>query len=341
MPRAPTPPTAAAARWRRCSVVSTSGLLLLHPDGARIDAADAVIRLGWAPVGGYERSVGARTSLRVAAPSAFSSRRNVSSADVSRVLAHAPAGSAVAFLALEGGWCERSQRALAQCFPRLAFSRVPRRLLLERVARCLATPPAASAVLPPLPPSRRLSPTSGFAAIFYLLASAMCDELTLWGFGDGADGAAADAVGYHYFGGGGGDVPLRRKFRAYHELRNGSAHDFVREHQWLRAAAAAGGHARRGRSISLSRAALLAACNQTDLAAGGIAPLEPIDRQPTPPPQALSARGVAFPSVCAYPMCDYDGRPRRPVRAAAGGRACSSCQSIRAKGDSNRRAHEH
>ena len=92
-------------QWGTCSVVSTSGLLLSHSDGALIDAADAVIRLGWGPVRGFERFVGARTSLRVAGVTAFSSRRNVSQAHVNGVFKEAPAGSAVAFLTLEGGWC--------------------------------------------------------------------------------------------------------------------------------------------------------------------------------------------------------------------------------------------
>ena len=47
-------------RYNSCSVVSTSGKLLQHADGAAIDAADAVVRLGWGVVKGFEQHVGKR-----------------------------------------------------------------------------------------------------------------------------------------------------------------------------------------------------------------------------------------------------------------------------------------
>jgi hypothetical protein len=47
-----------------CALVSTSGALLKQEEGPHIDTADLVIRIGTAPVDGYERHVGNRTDLR-------------------------------------------------------------------------------------------------------------------------------------------------------------------------------------------------------------------------------------------------------------------------------------
>jgi hypothetical protein len=53
-------------RWSTCAVVGSSpSLLSPGGQGARIDAAQAVIRVNRAPTAGYERHVGSRTTLRV------------------------------------------------------------------------------------------------------------------------------------------------------------------------------------------------------------------------------------------------------------------------------------
>ena len=50
---------------RRCAVVGSSGVLLDNATGPAIDAADQVIRCNYAPVKGYERYVGSKTTVRV------------------------------------------------------------------------------------------------------------------------------------------------------------------------------------------------------------------------------------------------------------------------------------
>ena len=50
---------------RRCAVVGSSGVLLDNATGPAIDAADQVIRCNYAPVKGYERHVGSKTTVRV------------------------------------------------------------------------------------------------------------------------------------------------------------------------------------------------------------------------------------------------------------------------------------
>ena len=52
-------------RQKRCAVVGSADVLRLDPRGAEIDAHDLVWRLNNAPTKGWEKAVGARTSLRV------------------------------------------------------------------------------------------------------------------------------------------------------------------------------------------------------------------------------------------------------------------------------------
>ena len=52
------------ARLGRCAVVGSSGLLRRAPQGAAIDAHDAVIRMNAAPTRGWEAAAGARTTAR-------------------------------------------------------------------------------------------------------------------------------------------------------------------------------------------------------------------------------------------------------------------------------------
>ena len=58
-------PVAKNARYRSCAVVGSSGHLLAAARGAEIDAHEAVFRFNTAPVRGFERHVGRRTTLRV------------------------------------------------------------------------------------------------------------------------------------------------------------------------------------------------------------------------------------------------------------------------------------
>jgi hypothetical protein len=48
--------------WSTCSVVGSSGALLLRKHGHLIDAADAVLRVNTAPTRGFEEHVGSRTT---------------------------------------------------------------------------------------------------------------------------------------------------------------------------------------------------------------------------------------------------------------------------------------
>ncbi|XP_071502789.1 uncharacterized protein [Diadema antillarum] len=53
-------------RYNSCAIVSSSGQLLGKNAGQEIDSADCVIRMNAAPIKGFERDVGRRTTIRVA-----------------------------------------------------------------------------------------------------------------------------------------------------------------------------------------------------------------------------------------------------------------------------------
>ncbi|XP_035683694.1 alpha-N-acetylgalactosaminide alpha-2,6-sialyltransferase 5-like isoform X2 [Branchiostoma floridae] len=54
-----------------CAMVSSSGQVLNHEAGAEIDKAECVIRMNDAPVTGFEKHVGTRTTIRVASHTSF------------------------------------------------------------------------------------------------------------------------------------------------------------------------------------------------------------------------------------------------------------------------------
>jgi endonuclease/exonuclease/phosphatase family metal-dependent hydrolase len=51
-------------RFRSCAVVGGSGILRQYPQGSEIDKHEAIFRVNNCPVGGFERLVGSRTSVR-------------------------------------------------------------------------------------------------------------------------------------------------------------------------------------------------------------------------------------------------------------------------------------
>mmetsp|Transcript_42728 Transcript_42728/g.67621 ORF Transcript_42728/g.67621 Transcript_42728/m.67621 type:complete len:388 (-) Transcript_42728:55-1218(-) len=55
-------------RYDQCAVVSSSGRILKHSHGTNIDAHDFVIRFNVAPVKGFEKHVGGKTSMRLVNP---------------------------------------------------------------------------------------------------------------------------------------------------------------------------------------------------------------------------------------------------------------------------------
>lgn len=54
-----------AKLFRSCAVVGSSGILLMHRNGAEIDQADLVLRFNSAPTRGFEAYVGSRTTHRI------------------------------------------------------------------------------------------------------------------------------------------------------------------------------------------------------------------------------------------------------------------------------------
>ncbi|CAH1271791.1 ST6GALNAC4 [Branchiostoma lanceolatum] len=54
-----------------CAMVSSSGQVLHHEAGTEIDKAECVIRMNDAPVTGFEKHVGTRTTIRVASHTSF------------------------------------------------------------------------------------------------------------------------------------------------------------------------------------------------------------------------------------------------------------------------------
>ena len=241
--------------YETCSVVSTSGTLLLHKDGVVIDAADAVIRLGWGPVDGFEQHVGHRQTLRMTSTGFLEEERHVSPASVHSVLREMPNRSKVAFITLDGDhWrqCSPALGQLAPCHPHVGLVRLPLpSLLLQGANECLNWRPrrrdvdASLAQSPPdLPRSLPLAPTTGFVAIYALIAYGICEKVRLWGMVDRSKIARAqyDNTSYHYFQAGtadgpeaNGDEKLAIKYQHYTDVakHRPGTHDFTIEHSWL------------------------------------------------------------------------------------------------------------
>ena len=61
----PDMPIDLALKCNTCALVSSSGMLLGSNAGSQIDSADCVFRINSAPILGYERDVGSKTTVRV------------------------------------------------------------------------------------------------------------------------------------------------------------------------------------------------------------------------------------------------------------------------------------
>ena len=79
----------AASKSPTCSLVSTAGELLQQRDGAAIDSADIVVRMGQAPTSHqYAANVGGRTSLRFIKQSFFDTWRHQNKSEMHVQLRH-------------------------------------------------------------------------------------------------------------------------------------------------------------------------------------------------------------------------------------------------------------
>lgn len=233
-------PASSGPPYTSCSVVSTSGKLLQHADGAAIDASDAVIRLGWGPVKGFEPYVGERQTMRLTSMTFLEPHRGVPQDSIRAVLSEMPEGCSISF-SEHVGWSKCFLPALApilSCHPRVQLVNMPHNKPASTLARhCLNAHGAKDS-------TKSMPPTSGFASIFTLLATGLCQELRLWGFLDDGLSESSD-VKYHYFttsapGGHDGADSLAQKFGNYAHARSRGRwwwHDFLGEHQWLARAA--------------------------------------------------------------------------------------------------------
>ena len=278
------PQSATVKSLRTCSVVSTSGALAAHEDGARIDAADAVVRLGWGPTTpAMAPYIGNRTDLRLATPIAFWEAHKVTRASVHAALRPMSNGSRVLFLTL-GGWCLPAMSAIASCYPALDVAYMDDGGVLTRVAkRSLG--------------SNASLPTSGLISMFYLLLSGMCDTLQLWGFYEDHTSLSKP---YHYFTSGDGgfadgdNISLAAKYG-----RRGPGHKFMDEHAMLlKRSIGDNGTGTAGRPFVLTRASLLAG----ETAPTKIGSVNRLSR-------GRLAEG-ARPRSCNYPKC---GGPAAPA----------------------------
>nr|XP_006630627.1 PREDICTED: lactosylceramide alpha-2,3-sialyltransferase-like [Lepisosteus oculatus] len=68
LPQSGLPPSLAAGGCRRCVVVGSGGILLGSRLGDHIDQHDVIIRMNSAPVSGFERDAGSRTTIRLTYP---------------------------------------------------------------------------------------------------------------------------------------------------------------------------------------------------------------------------------------------------------------------------------
>lgn len=195
-------------RYRSCAVVGASGSLLGARLGAEIDAHDAVIRVNLAPDGrmaaGYKDAphshvdtwladVGGRTTWRVITMEIYGYLRHYS-----RHWLAPPVGKGAhptmhgipqePYLAVS---CHQPSSAMGRC-------------RIDRLAQTFAHPEAASFLISPLlmlEQKRRYfhgvknqrTPSTGMTAV--ALAHKMCDEVHLYGFGNGSCGD----VCYHYY----------------------------------------------------------------------------------------------------------------------------------------------
>ena len=211
--------------WKTCAVVGSSGSLVFWPRGRYIDQHEAIFRVNDAPVSGYERFVGARTTVRVwgSIPLPWN-RSDWNETDGMMLIYCQPA------------------KWLSQCWTTIATHPHPRvsPLLWKGVRSRMRAVTNRTLV--------GTFPSTGLITIWTALR--LCDRITLFGFGNGS----FDCVESHqtvcskYNNG----RPLSERFwcsfpkeqwpywRMEDYVRQSTFHDLVMESEWIRAMVGAG-----------------------------------------------------------------------------------------------------
>lgn len=208
-----------------CSIVSSSGTLLLRDHGKDIDKASIVVRLSMGPLVNYKKHVGSRTTLRVI-PISFLDYSRHSNFTAALREAHAVLRqeSPVAVM-----WIPNHNRCTKHQKERISFeSKHP----LVRFS--IANP----SFLDSIRNLTKVPPSSGIVASFVALRS-FCSSATFYGFDD-LPASLASHVPYHYW-----SSPLDHtwaeknsigKHYAVRLQRGNEGHNFPLEHQILRSA---------------------------------------------------------------------------------------------------------
>ena len=213
-----------------CAVVSTSGTLLAHDNGAAIDRNDVVVRLNFAPAGGarFERHVGAKTTMRFVPDSYLYLKTDDFGNAHDQIREENP--ESVVWIKDISELSYSAYRSVRPEFQRHhSYARF--RSTNELWMRAHVENHCSGL--------RGRPPSSGFQTIALLATSGVCSAITLYGFCDPPDDQGAH-VPYHYYEA----VPefmaganTSGLFEHYDDrLSREKGHDFRLEHALLEAA---------------------------------------------------------------------------------------------------------
>ena len=172
----PRPP----ARYRSCALVGSGGILSRSGSGAAIDAHEAVLRFNGAPLEGFVRDVGNRTTVWVVAGQHLLGPHTVRP------------GELVA-LYCSNAWLGACHFGLL--LPKRRAGNHPIMLLNPMLVQDTADLPAAGNATR-MPGSLRTRPSAGLMGVS--LAAKLCDSVTLYGFGNDSHPNNSNACRHYY-----------------------------------------------------------------------------------------------------------------------------------------------
>ena len=211
------------SRFKSCAVVSSSASLLRSKCGLRIDGHDVVFRINMAPVKGYARDVGLRTSFDTL-NSHLARQLSESSKKFDSRLVDTICSSSSSYLLFHDEWLRKGEDQRDHQISLMLNGKCPREgkqrvYLVDRNftgavgIREKYGVGAVGEFFEMLSRAHELEgvrgPTSGFMTI--MLAFTICDSLTLFGFG-----RQVDPLQQHYFDERG--VEKKDAFHMFHEI---------------------------------------------------------------------------------------------------------------------------
>eukprot|EP00908_Phaeocystis_cordata_P007406 Transcript_18046.p1 GENE.Transcript_18046~~Transcript_18046.p1 ORF type:complete len:407 (-),score=131.54 Transcript_18046:79-1245(-) len=168
------------ARYRSCAVVGSGGILSGSGSGAAIDAHEAVIRFNGAPIAGFARDVGNRTTVWVVAGQHLLGPRTVRP------------GELVA-LYCSNAWLGACHFGLL--LPKRRVGSSPVLLLNPQLAYEAAALPAGCNATH-VTANGRTRPSAGLMGV--AMAVQLCDAVTLYGFGNDSHPNSSNACRHYY-----------------------------------------------------------------------------------------------------------------------------------------------